>query len=68
MNKAKCLFVFALLTGMAHGEVAHAQTARLEVIHNAADPTAAIVEVYLNSAFRLCENLVMPHPELVEGC
>lgn len=47
MKKTK-LFLAAMLAGISVSSVAQAQTARLEVIHNAADAIAAEVDVYVN--------------------
>ena len=47
MKKTK-LFLAAMLAGSSDVTVAQAQTARLEVIHNAADAIAAEVDVYVN--------------------
>ncbi|MBP9151433.1 MAG: DUF4397 domain-containing protein [Flavobacteriales bacterium] len=46
--KKSNLFLAALLAGTSAVSIANAQTARLEVIHNAADPIAAVVDVYVN--------------------
>lgn len=47
MKKTK-LFLSAILAGTTLASVSQAQTARLEVIHNSADATAASVDVYVN--------------------
>ena len=47
MKKSK-LFLSAMLAGAFSVSIAQAQTARLEVIHNAADAIAAEVDVYVN--------------------
>ncbi len=53
MNLTKGVASFALLLGLAGS--ATAQTARVQVIHNAADPAADSVDIYLNST-RILDN------------
>ena len=48
MKKSK-LFLIAMLAGVSSFSISQAQTARLEVIHNAADAIAAEVDVYVNA-------------------
>jgi hypothetical protein len=48
MKKSK-LFLSAMLAGVFSASIAEAQTARLEVIHNAADAIASEVDVYVNA-------------------
>src|SRR5215204_6089454 len=42
-----------LMTGFLSIDLSHGQTARLQVIHNAADPAAATVDVYVNGTILL---------------
>jgi hypothetical protein len=50
MKTLKILFTIILLVGF---NLTFAQTARLQVIHNAADPGAVAVDIYLNGALLL---------------
>jgi hypothetical protein len=49
----KKLMVTIFMLAMTVASTANAQTARLQVIHNAADPAAATVDVYVNDALLL---------------
>jgi len=48
MMKKSTLFLSAMLAGISAVSVSQAQTARLEVIHNAADAAASVVDIYVN--------------------
>ncbi|MFT4545347.1 MAG: hypothetical protein ACI9UR_001778 [Bacteroidia bacterium] len=48
MKKSK-LFLATIIAGFSSLSVAQAQTARLEIIHNAADDIASVVDVYVNA-------------------
>ncbi len=48
MKTLKILLTTILLIGL---NLTFAQTARLQVIHNAADPGAVAVDIYLNGHF-----------------
>ena len=50
MKTIKALLLILILTGMSN---LFAQTARLQVIHNAADPGAVSVDIYLNGTLLL---------------
>ena len=50
MKTIKALLLILILTGMSN---LFAQTARLQVIHNAADPGAISVDIYLNGTLLL---------------
>src|SRR5512139_1054350 len=50
MKTLKILLLTIMLTGM---NLSFAQTARLQVIHNAADPGAVAVDIYLNGSLLL---------------
>ncbi|MGB5895654.1 MAG: DUF4397 domain-containing protein [Ignavibacteriaceae bacterium] len=50
MKTIKALLVILILTGMSN---LFAQTARLQVIHNSADPGAVSVDIYLNGTMLL---------------
>ena len=65
MNGAKTLTVAILIVlGMAVS--ASANTARLQVIHNAADPGAAVVDVYVNGDLFLDEFAFRAATEFVD--
>ena len=50
MKTLKALVLIMLFTGVNY---LYAQTARLQVIHNAADPGAVSVDIYLNGTLLL---------------
>ena len=50
MKTLKFLLAIVLITGL---NFTFAQTARLQVIHNAADPGAVAVDIYLNGSLLL---------------
>jgi hypothetical protein len=53
--KGTKIFLFVLLTLFSAATAASANTARLQVIHNSADPAAAVVDVYVNGGLFIDE-------------
>ena len=53
MKKKLSSLLILLASGIILGSNAYSQTAQLQVIHNAADPAAATVDVYVNVVLTL---------------